>query len=49
MYSPKIKEGQVRKLHRLAKRREKHMTEIVEDAIDRYLDEEDDPRDHESD
>jgi len=48
MYSPRIEEDQIRRLHRLAKRRNKHMTEIVEEAIDRYLDEEDDPQDESS-
>lgn len=48
MYSPKIQEDQIRKLYRVAKKRKKPMTEIVEEAIDRYLNEEDDPRNHES-
>ena len=41
MYQPRINDDQIRRLYRLAKRHDKHMTELVEEAIDRYLDEED--------
>lgn len=45
MYSPKIQEDQVRKLHELAERQKKPMTQLVREAIDRYLDEADDLQD----
>lgn len=41
MYQPRINEDQIRKLHWLAKRQKKYMTELVEEAIERYLQDED--------